>query len=102
MKRASSSSSSNSARWASGTFARSASRRFVKSALAIRLVRGAEDGADQHLGHLERVLVGDVVARDEAVADLVEIRLQRLADAVRPIADRPGPAAPGARGRSPR
>ena len=50
-------------------------------ALAIRLVRGAEDGADQHLGHLERVLVGDVVARDEAVADLVEIRLQRLGDA---------------------
>ena len=70
MKRASSSSSSNSARWASGTFARSASRRCCEVALAIRRVRGAEDGAHQHLGHLERVLVGDVVARDEAVARL--------------------------------
>ena len=83
MKRASSSSWSNSARWASGTFARSASRRFAKSPWRLALSVGAEDGADQHVGHLERVLVADVVAGDEAVADLVEIRLQRLGDARR-------------------
>ena len=49
---------------------------------AICCVGRAEDGADQHLGHLERVLLADVVAGNEAVADLVKIRLQRLGDAV--------------------
>ena len=48
----------------------------------IRSVRRPEDGADEHLGQLERVLVADVVSRDGAIADLVEIRLQRLRDPV--------------------
>ena len=50
-------------------------------ALPIRFVLVAEDGADEHLGHLEGVVVGDVVAGHEAVADFVQIGLQRRRDA---------------------
>ncbi len=82
MKRASSSSWSNSARWASGTFARSASRRLVKSPWRSALSAAPKIAPTSISGISSAYLSRDVVARDEAVGDLVEIRLQRLADAL--------------------
>ena len=81
MRRASPSSSSNSARCSSGTCERMpAMRASTSRRVACRAVDRRSDRAQQRVGQLERVAPGDVEAVEQPTADEVEILRHRRAD----------------------
>ena len=84
MRRASPSSSSNSARCSSGTCARMlGDARVDLGGVVARAVDRRSDRAQQRVGQLERVAPGDVEAVEQPAADEVEIRRHRGADVAR-------------------
>src|SRR5258706_457054 len=52
----------------------------VLAVLALFLADRGAQGGGEHVGHFDAEIVADVVARDDAVRDLIEPRAGRFAD----------------------